>query len=227
MKPMQSMLLSMTPMKRYGLGAAIELSPTSFLDVGVVRHNLLRGGNSASGVSSLRSTGGGTDSEAGSGGSGDDGNDGDDQGHSGDGGGNRCNLISLKCLCVPAEGTRSTTGIAEESAGASAPPPRHHPRLQRAPHPHPSFPTNITSEAHHHHPLHHQGSQHDPPCDRLWIPHRLEDLSHSLVMYGTSTGKVVAQDRARNLETVVLRYGSDIDEEDMTEICNTQKQSSH
>ncbi|GJV41934.1 hypothetical protein Tco_1420374 [Tanacetum coccineum] len=37
----------------------------------ITRHNLLRGGNSASRVSSLRSTSGGTDSEAGSGGSGD------------------------------------------------------------------------------------------------------------------------------------------------------------
>ncbi|GKB48983.1 hypothetical protein Tco_0899736 [Tanacetum coccineum] len=52
---------------------------------------VLRGGNSASGVSSLRSTGGGINSEAGSGGSGDDGN-GNDVGTcggkcSGDGGG--------------------------------------------------------------------------------------------------------------------------------------------
>ncbi|GJR94277.1 hypothetical protein Tco_0045845 [Tanacetum coccineum] len=57
-----------------GLGTAVKLSPTSYLDVGVVRHNLLRGGNSASGVSSLRSTSGGMNSEVGSGGSGDDGN---------------------------------------------------------------------------------------------------------------------------------------------------------
>ncbi|GKF25349.1 hypothetical protein Tco_0081243, partial [Tanacetum coccineum] len=49
-------------------------SPTSYLDVGAVRHNLLRGGNSASRMSSLQSTGGGMNSEAGSGGSGDDGN---------------------------------------------------------------------------------------------------------------------------------------------------------
>ncbi|GJZ17081.1 hypothetical protein Tco_0553204 [Tanacetum coccineum] len=56
------------------LGAAVELSPTLYLDVGVVKHNLLRGGNSASGISSLRSTGGGMDSETGGGGSGDDGN---------------------------------------------------------------------------------------------------------------------------------------------------------
>ncbi|GKE09925.1 hypothetical protein Tco_1413476 [Tanacetum coccineum] len=59
------------------LGAAVELSPTSFLDVGVVRHNLLRGGNSASGVSSPWSTSGGMDGEAGSGGSEDDGNSND------------------------------------------------------------------------------------------------------------------------------------------------------
>ncbi|GKD38257.1 hypothetical protein Tco_1258464 [Tanacetum coccineum] len=48
--------------------------PTSYLNVGAVRHNLLRGGNSALGMSSLWSTGGGMDSGAGSGGSGDDGN---------------------------------------------------------------------------------------------------------------------------------------------------------
>ncbi|GJZ32855.1 hypothetical protein Tco_0578291 [Tanacetum coccineum] len=63
------------PTDSSSLGAAVELSsPTSYLDVRAVRHNLLRGGNSASGVSSLRSTGGGMNSEAGSGGSGDDGN---------------------------------------------------------------------------------------------------------------------------------------------------------
>ncbi|GJW01596.1 hypothetical protein Tco_1556847 [Tanacetum coccineum] len=87
MKPVQSMPLSMTlghqyddPGSKYeslGLGEAVKLSPTSYLDVGVVRHNLLRGGNSASGMSSLRSTGGGMNNEAGSGGSGDDSNDND------------------------------------------------------------------------------------------------------------------------------------------------------
>nr|GFD37204.1 hypothetical protein [Tanacetum cinerariifolium] len=51
------------------LGAAVELSPTSYLDVREVRHNLLRGGNPASEASSLRSTGDGMDSEAGNGGS--------------------------------------------------------------------------------------------------------------------------------------------------------------
>ncbi|GKF67773.1 hypothetical protein Tco_0197452 [Tanacetum coccineum] len=89
--------LSMKLAHRYGdpaskyLGAAVKLSPTSYLDVRAVRHNLLRGGNSTSGVSSLRSTGGGMNSEAGSGGSGDDGN-GNDMGTGGgkcsnDGGG--------------------------------------------------------------------------------------------------------------------------------------------
>ncbi|GKE09086.1 hypothetical protein Tco_1412637 [Tanacetum coccineum] len=74
--------------RRSCLGAVVELSPTSYLDVRAVRHNLLQGGNSASGVSSLRSTSDGINSEAGSGGSGDDGNgNGDDQGDSGDGGG--------------------------------------------------------------------------------------------------------------------------------------------
>ncbi|GJW81011.1 hypothetical protein Tco_0144986 [Tanacetum coccineum] len=51
----------------------VKLSPTSYLDVGAVEQNLLRGGNSASGMSSLRSTGGGMNSKAGSGGSRDDG----------------------------------------------------------------------------------------------------------------------------------------------------------
>ncbi|GKE52087.1 hypothetical protein Tco_1487243 [Tanacetum coccineum] len=69
---------------------AVELSPTSYLDVGAFGHNLLRGGNSASGMSSLRSTGGGMNSESGSGGSGDDGNGNDlgtDGGKYGDDGG--------------------------------------------------------------------------------------------------------------------------------------------
>ncbi|GKG39766.1 hypothetical protein Tco_0463911, partial [Tanacetum coccineum] len=57
-----------------GLGAAVELSLTSYLDVGAVRRNLLRGGNLASGMSSLWSIGGGMNSKAGSGGSGDDSN---------------------------------------------------------------------------------------------------------------------------------------------------------
>ncbi|GKE34885.1 hypothetical protein Tco_1454207 [Tanacetum coccineum] len=164
MKSVQSMSLSMTPVKRYGnpesgcesympaahselpnsiplsmpepieklepldptvvqsygeteyprsIRAVVELSPTSYLGVGAVRHNLLRCGNSALGMSSLWSTGSGINTEAGSGGSGDDGNGndvdtgsgkcsddggggsggegirggGDDQGDSGDGGG--------------------------------------------------------------------------------------------------------------------------------------------
>nr|GEV44100.1 hypothetical protein [Tanacetum cinerariifolium] len=102
-KYVQSMSSSVTPMRRYGNPAsginilsvlllhhselshssidpsrvvdAVELSPTSYLYVRAVRHNLLRGGNSASEVSSLRSTGDGMDSEAGNGGSGDNGND--------------------------------------------------------------------------------------------------------------------------------------------------------
>nr|GEZ93727.1 hypothetical protein [Tanacetum cinerariifolium] len=48
--------------------------PHLYLDVRTVRHNLLRGGNSASKVSSLRSTGDGMDSEAGNGGNGDNDN---------------------------------------------------------------------------------------------------------------------------------------------------------
>ncbi|GKG37431.1 hypothetical protein Tco_0447604, partial [Tanacetum coccineum] len=57
-----------------GLGAAVELSPISYLDVGAVEHNLLRGGNLSSGISSSRSTGGGMNSETGSGGRGSEGN---------------------------------------------------------------------------------------------------------------------------------------------------------
>ncbi|GJS05221.1 hypothetical protein Tco_0321729 [Tanacetum coccineum] len=48
-------------------GATVELSPTSYLDVRAVRHNLLRGGNLALGMSSLRLNGGGMNSEDGSG----------------------------------------------------------------------------------------------------------------------------------------------------------------
>nr|GEZ29416.1 retrovirus-related Pol polyprotein from transposon TNT 1-94 [Tanacetum cinerariifolium] len=54
--------------------AVVKLSPTSNLDMRAVRHNLLRGGNSASGMSSLRSPNGGMNSDVGSGGSGGDGN---------------------------------------------------------------------------------------------------------------------------------------------------------
>ncbi|GKC99109.1 hypothetical protein Tco_1169384, partial [Tanacetum coccineum] len=98
MKSVQSMLLSMTPVKRsgnpesgLGVGAVVKLSSTLYLDVGVVKHYLLQGGNSALRMSSLRSTGGGMDSEVGSGGSSDNGN-GNDIGTSGgkcsdDGGG--------------------------------------------------------------------------------------------------------------------------------------------
>nr|GEW06856.1 hypothetical protein [Tanacetum cinerariifolium] len=56
------------------LAAAVELSPTSYLDVRAVRHSLLRGCNLASGMSSLRSTSGGMNNDACSCGSGGDGN---------------------------------------------------------------------------------------------------------------------------------------------------------
>ncbi|GJX45895.1 hypothetical protein Tco_0262571 [Tanacetum coccineum] len=69
--------LDPTVVQSHGLGVAVELSPTLYLDVGAVRHNLLRGGNSTSRMSSLRSTGGGMNSEDGSGGSGDNGNSND------------------------------------------------------------------------------------------------------------------------------------------------------
>ncbi|GKD71437.1 hypothetical protein Tco_1325527 [Tanacetum coccineum] len=95
MKPAQPTSLSKTPAHRYGdpaskceslgLGAAVELSPTSYLDVRAVRHNLLRGGNSASKASSLRLTGSDMNSKTGSGGSGDDGN-----GNDVDTGGGKC-----------------------------------------------------------------------------------------------------------------------------------------
>nr|GFA70930.1 hypothetical protein [Tanacetum cinerariifolium] len=49
------------------LEPAVELSPTLNLDVRAVRHNILQGGNSASGMSSLRLTCGGMNSDAGSG----------------------------------------------------------------------------------------------------------------------------------------------------------------
>nr|GEY47145.1 putative ribonuclease H-like domain-containing protein [Tanacetum cinerariifolium] len=57
-----------------GLAAAVKLSPTSYLYVRAVRHNLLRGGNSALRMSSLWSTGGSMNSDVGSGGDG-NGND--------------------------------------------------------------------------------------------------------------------------------------------------------
>ncbi|GKF61594.1 hypothetical protein Tco_0181648, partial [Tanacetum coccineum] len=52
----------------------VELSLTSYREPRVDKHNLLRGGCSDSGISSLRSTGGGMYREGGSGGSGGDGN---------------------------------------------------------------------------------------------------------------------------------------------------------
>ncbi|GJX83894.1 hypothetical protein Tco_0333375 [Tanacetum coccineum] len=56
------------------VGLAVELSPTSYLEPNVDKYNLLRGGCLDSGISSLRSTGGGMYREGGSGGSGGDGN---------------------------------------------------------------------------------------------------------------------------------------------------------
>ncbi|GKE24298.1 hypothetical protein Tco_1435810 [Tanacetum coccineum] len=52
---------------------AVELSPISYLEPRVDKHNLLRGGCSDSGISSLHSTGGGMYRDGGSGGSGGDG----------------------------------------------------------------------------------------------------------------------------------------------------------
>ncbi|GJT15963.1 hypothetical protein Tco_0874669 [Tanacetum coccineum] len=82
------------------LHQAIEPLPTLYLDVGAVGHNFLQGGNSASGMSSLQSTGDGMNSEASSGGSGDDG-DGNDVSTSGgkcsdDGGGGSVVVSGLK-----------------------------------------------------------------------------------------------------------------------------------
>nr|GFA51748.1 hypothetical protein [Tanacetum cinerariifolium] len=51
-----------------GLAAAVKLSSTLYLDVGAVRHNLLRGGNSTLGMSSVQSTSSGMNRDAGSGG---------------------------------------------------------------------------------------------------------------------------------------------------------------
>ncbi|GJW21043.1 hypothetical protein Tco_0031665 [Tanacetum coccineum] len=56
------------------VGLAVELSPTSYLEPRVDKYNLLQGGCSDSGISSLRSTGGGMYRDGGSGGSGGDGN---------------------------------------------------------------------------------------------------------------------------------------------------------
>ncbi|GJT34697.1 hypothetical protein Tco_0925116 [Tanacetum coccineum] len=67
------------------LGLTVELSPVSYLEPRVDKHNLLRGGCSDSGLSSLRSTGGGMYRDGGSGGSGDSGSNGD-----GTGGGDEC-----------------------------------------------------------------------------------------------------------------------------------------
>ncbi|GKG47871.1 hypothetical protein Tco_0507356, partial [Tanacetum coccineum] len=52
---------------------AVELSPISYLEPRMDKHNLLRGGCSDLGISSLWSTGGGMYRDDGSGGSGGDG----------------------------------------------------------------------------------------------------------------------------------------------------------
>ncbi|GKG43178.1 hypothetical protein Tco_0479862, partial [Tanacetum coccineum] len=52
----------------------VELSPTSYLEPRVDKHNLLRGGSSDLGTTSLWSTCGGMHRDGGSGGSGGDGN---------------------------------------------------------------------------------------------------------------------------------------------------------
>ncbi|GJT44121.1 hypothetical protein Tco_0952836 [Tanacetum coccineum] len=122
------------------LGAAVELSPASYLSAGAVRHNLLRGGSSASGVSSLQSTGvkcgmmvevvfGGKESEG----------SGDDSVVSG---------MELEWVRVPHSVFNASATWPKEQViigtqksqpeySSAPPPPRHLPRPQRAPHPHP------------------------------------------------------------------------------------------
>ncbi|GKA89900.1 hypothetical protein Tco_0811712, partial [Tanacetum coccineum] len=56
------------------VGLVVELSPTSYLEPRANKHDLLRGGYSDSGISSLWSTGGGMYRDGGSCGSGGDGN---------------------------------------------------------------------------------------------------------------------------------------------------------
>ncbi|GKA51831.1 hypothetical protein Tco_0745027 [Tanacetum coccineum] len=74
---------------------AVELSPISYLEPRVDKHNLLRGGSSDSGRSSLRSTGDGMYRDGGSGGSRGNGNaavghPGDNSNGDGTGGGDEC-----------------------------------------------------------------------------------------------------------------------------------------
>ncbi|GJR33436.1 hypothetical protein Tco_1109668 [Tanacetum coccineum] len=90
----------------------------------------------------------------------------------------RADSSVLNASVSPAEGTGSTIGITEESAGASAPPPPRHPR--KAPH--------------HHHQHHHQVSHrraHHPPipsvsreitCSYLGVSSGSENQVHSLVI---------------------------------------------
>ncbi|GJT17246.1 hypothetical protein Tco_0875952 [Tanacetum coccineum] len=62
--------ISGTCLRRIYPSLAVELSPTSYLEPRVDKCNLLRGGYSVSGISSLRSTGGGMYRDGGSGGGG-------------------------------------------------------------------------------------------------------------------------------------------------------------
>ncbi|GJV98345.1 hypothetical protein Tco_1553597 [Tanacetum coccineum] len=88
--------------ERPSAGLAVELSPISYLEPIVDKYNLLRGGCSDSGMSSLRSTGGGMYRDGGSGGS-----EGDDDG--GKGGECACGAVHL-ARRSPAEGGDSEIG---------------------------------------------------------------------------------------------------------------------
>ncbi|GKA93948.1 hypothetical protein Tco_0815934 [Tanacetum coccineum] len=84
---------------------AVELSPTSYREPRVDKHNLLLGGYSDSRISSLWSTGGSMYRDGGSGGS-DDGSKGD-----GTGGGNECAGGAMHLArSSPPEGGDSETG---------------------------------------------------------------------------------------------------------------------
>ncbi|GKF97424.1 hypothetical protein Tco_0293245 [Tanacetum coccineum] len=98
-------------------GIEVELSPTSYLDAGVVRHNRLRGGSSVTGISSLRSTGG-MNNESGNGGSGDDGRGGcggDGRGDGGNatstGGGNGDEALNLPMAALKPGGACTLLGL--------------------------------------------------------------------------------------------------------------------
>ncbi|GKA91323.1 hypothetical protein Tco_0813193 [Tanacetum coccineum] len=144
------------------LSLAVELSPILYLERRVDKHNLLRGGCSDSGISSLRSAGSGMYRDGGSGGSGDDGSNSD-----GIGGGDECaggamhiarrspaeggdseiggdgdGVVMARSLSTSASGSRL-----ELSAPPSPPPPRPH-------HPHPDHQRHPQMNRRHHH-LHH------------------------------------------------------------------------